>query len=251
MAVSKMYLKLISCDVLARPAYYCAAFSPHIVDIELLQKGLHAKPENLRAELSIRLSQIQPGQYDAILLGYGLCSNSIAGLSSAHTPLVVPRAHDCITLFLGSCERYSSEFRANPGTYWYTPDYLERGGAAKDVVALGATTGDDMQTVYADYVDKYGKDNADYLMEVMGAWTQHYNRAVYIRTQEVTFPDLSGQVRDVADRRGWNFVELAGSLILIRDLLNGDWNPQRFLIVPPGHTIEPTNDAAIVGERSG
>ena len=246
-----MYLKLISCDVLARPAYYCAAFSPHTVDIELLQKGLHAKPENLRAELSGLLAKIEPGQYDAILLGYGLCSNSIAGLCSAHTPIVVPRAHDCITLFLGSCERYASEFRANPGTYWYTPDYLERGSAAGDVVALGATVGDDMETVYAEYVEKYGKDNADYLMEVMGAWTQHYNRAVYIRTHEVTFPDLSSQVREVADRRGWNFVELAGSLILVRDLLYGAWDQERFLIVSPGHVIEPTNDAAIVSQRLG
>ena len=244
-----MYLKLISCDVLARPAYYCSAFSPHMVDIELLQKGLHAKPENLRAVLSDRLAEIKPGQYDAILLGYGLCSNSITGLGSAHTPIVVPRAHDCITLFLGSCERYASEFRANPGTYWYTPDYLERGVSAGDVVALGATTGDDMKTVYTEYVAKYGQDNADYLMEVMGAWTQRYNRAVYIRTQEATFPDLSSQVREVADRRGWNFVELAGSLILIRDLINGVWDQERFLIVPPGRVIEPTNDAAIVGQR--
>lgn len=244
-----MYLKLISCDVLARPAYYCAAFSPHTVDIELLQKGLHVKPEDLRAELAVRLSKVEPGQYDAILLGYGLCSNSIVGLGSAHTTIVVPRAHDCITLFLGSCERYASEFRANPGTYWYTPDYLERGGAAGDVVALGATVGGDMETVYAEYVVKYGKDNADYLMEVMGAWTQHYNRAVYIRTQEVAFPDISGQVREVADRRGWNFVELAGSLILVRDLLNGEWDQKRFLTIPPGHVIEPSNDSGIVSQR--
>jgi hypothetical protein len=246
-----MYLKLISCDVLARPAYYCAAFSPHTVDIELLQKGLHAKPENLRDELSARLAKIEPGQYDAILLGYGLCSNSVAGLGSPHTPIIIPRAHDCITLFLGSCEQYASEFRANPGTYWYTPDYLERGGAAGDVVALGATTGSDMEAVYEEYVAKYGKDNADYLMEVMGAWTQHYNRAVYIRTQEVTFPDLSDQVRDVADRRGWNFVELAGSLILIRDLLNGAWDQKRFLTVPPGYVIEPSNDNGIINQRPG
>jgi hypothetical protein len=246
-----MYLKLLSCDVLARPAYYCAAFSPHIIDIELLQKGLHTKPENLRTELANRLTKIEPGQYDAILLGYGLCSNSIAGLCSPHTPIVVPRAHDCITLFLGSCERYASEFRANPGTYWYTPDYLERGGAAADVVALGASVGDDMEKVYDEYVAKYGKDNADYLMEVMGAWTQHYNRAVYIRTQEVTFPDLSDQVRDVANRRGWNFVDIAGSLIIVRDLLNGAWDPECFLVVPPGHVIEATNDSGIVGQRPG
>lgn len=244
-----MHLKLISCDVLARLAYYCAAFSPHIVDIEFLPKGLHNEPATLRSALSERLAAIEPGTYDAILLGYGLCGNSLAGVTSTHTPLVLPRAHDCITLFLGSMDAYSRETRANPGTYWYTPDYIERGGTAGDVVALGATVGDNMEAVYAEYVEKYGKDNADYLMEVMGAWTQHYNRAAYIRTQEAAFPDLSEQVRAIAERRNWTYEELAGSLILIRDLLEGRWDSDRFQVIQPGHSIEPTNDAAIVRGR--
>jgi len=117
-----MRLKMISCEVLARQVYYLAAFSPHVVDVELVAKGLHNEPDTLRAALQRSLDAAAPGKYDAILLGYGLCSNSIAGLSCAHTQLVVPRAHDCITLYLGSAERYAEEFRANPGTYWYTAD---------------------------------------------------------------------------------------------------------------------------------
>ncbi|MHB9032921.1 MAG: DUF1638 domain-containing protein [Anaerolineae bacterium] len=241
-----MYLKLIACDVFARLAYYCAALSPHTVDIELLQKGLHNIPANLNQELNQRISRIEPGKYDAILLGYGLCGNSINGLRASHTQLVIPRAHDCITLFLGSAALYGKEARANPGTYWYTPDYIERGGAAGDVVALGAAVGEDMDKVYDEYVEKYGKDNADYLMEVMGAWTQHYNRAVYIRNGEAPFPDMSASVRDTADRRGWNYVEMAGSLLLIRDLLEGRWDNQRFLVLPAGQAVEPSNDAQIL-----
>lgn len=243
-----MKLRLISCEVLARQAYYAAAFSPHIVDIELVAKSLHTEPDVLRAELQRRLDAVQPGTYDAILLGYGLCSNSIAGLTCAHTKMVVPRAHDCITLYLGSCERYSAEFRANPGTYWYTADYLERGGAAGDRVALGATASQDgdMDKVYQEYVAKYGQDNADYLMEVMGAWQQHYNRAAYIEAAEVTLPDYSAKVQQIAERRGWVFERLQGSLIIVRDLLEGRWEPARFLVVEPGQTIEPKHDNDIV-----
>ncbi|MCE5259268.1 MAG: DUF1638 domain-containing protein [Chloroflexi bacterium] len=244
-----MHYKLIACDVFARLAYYCAAFSPHIIDIELLKKGLHNIPTNLNQELSERINHIEPGNYDAILLGYGLCGNSISGIRATHTPVIIPRAHDCITLFLGSAETYGKEARANPGTYWYTPDYIERGGAAGDVVALGASVSGNMDEVYQEYVEKYGKDNADYLMEVMGAWTQHYNRAVYIRTCEATFPDLSAQARETADRRGWNYVEMAGSLLLIRDLLEGRWDAKRFLTVLPGHTVEASNDEGIIGEH--
>ncbi|MBC7234471.1 MAG: DUF1638 domain-containing protein [Chloroflexi bacterium] len=242
-----MRFKLISCEVLARQAYYVAAFSPHVVDIELVDKGLHREPDVLRAHLQERIDAIPKGQYDALLLGYGLCSNTTVGLICPHLKMVLPRAHDCITLYLGSARRYGEEFRANPGTYWYTPDYMERGGSSNDQISLGVTSDDHrMDEVYQEYVAKYGKDNADYLMEVMGAWKKHYNRAAYIETQEIRLPDYRDEVRTLAQRRGWNFQQLAGSLILIRDLLEGRWDEERFLIVPPGHTITPTYDDRIV-----
>lgn len=243
-----MFLKLISCEVLARQVYYIAAFSPHVIDIELVDKGLHNDSDLLRAELQRRLDAVEPDKYGAVLLGYGLCNNSIVGLTCPHTQMVLPRAHDCITLYLGSGERYSAEFRRNPGTYWYTPDYMERGGSASDKISLGAsTTETDMDTVYQEYVEKYGQDNADYLMEVMGAWQKHYNRAAYIETQEIRLPDYSPQVRETAARRGWTFEQMAGSLILLRDLLEGRWDAERFLTVPPGQTITPVYDGRIVG----
>ncbi len=242
-----MRLKMISCEVLARQVYYLAAFSPHVVDVELVAKGLHNEPDTLRAALQRSLDTAAPGKYDAILLGYGLCSNSIAGLSCAHTQLVVPRAHDCITLYLGSAERYAEEFRANPGTYWYTADYIERGGDGTDLVALGTAAEEaQMSKVYEEYVRKYGKDNADYLMEVMGAWRQHYNRAAYIDTAEMRLPDYTAQVKELAARRGWNFERLVGSLVILRDLLEGCWDEKRFLIVPPGQVIAPTYDGRII-----
>ena len=36
-----MRLKMISCEVLARQVYYVSAFSPHVIDVELVAKGLH------------------------------------------------------------------------------------------------------------------------------------------------------------------------------------------------------------------
>ena len=247
-----MRLKAVACEVFARQLYYVAALSPHVVDVELMSKDLHSEPDSLRNELQRVLYGISEDEYDAILLGYGLCSNTIVGLVCPHTQMVVPRAHDCITLYLGSKERYGEEFRANPGTYWYTADYIERGGDQGDRIALGASSDDeDMSQVYREYVAKYGQDNADYLMEVMGAWTRHYNRAAYIDTEEMRLPDYSGRVRELADRRGWNLECMAGSFVLLRDLLEGRWDGDRYLIVPPGHTIVPTNDAHIISLEQG
>jgi len=242
-----MRYKLLTCEVFARQVYYLAAFAPDIIDIELVDKGLHNEPDTLRARLQERLDALPEDRYDAVLLAYGLCSNSTAGLVCRQAPMVIPRVHDCISIFLGSAERYSDEFRGHPGTFWYTPDYIERGGGESGSLSLGAA-GDEhsMAKAYEEYVVKYGKDNADYLMEVMGAWQQHYKRAVYVDASEGAFPDYAPAVAGEADRRGWMFERLAGSLVLIRDLVDGRWDEERFLTVPAGETLAPTNDERIV-----
>ena len=241
-----MRLRAICCEVLARQAYFVASTSQHVIDIELVDKGLHEEPDQLRAELQRRLDTTDPERYDAVLLGYGLCSNATAGLTCAHAPMILPRAHDCITLYLGSRERYGQEFGDHPGTFWYTPDYIERGGSGENYVALGSSDDANMAQVYEEYVAKYGQDNADYLMEVMGAWKQHYDRAAYIDTPDLRLPDYRGKVREMADRRGWHFEEMAGSLVILRMLFEGDWHQERFLTIPPGETITPTHDHSVV-----
>jgi hypothetical protein len=241
-----MRLKALMCEVLARQAYLAAAYSPHVVDIELVDMGLHVEPEALRAEIQRRIDRIPEGAYDAVLLGYGLCSHATAGLTCAHAPLVLPRAHDCITLYLGSRERYASEFRREPGTYWYAADYYERALRRDRWVALGAEDAAGVQATYEEYVAKYGEDNACYLMEVMSAWQRHYRRAAYVDAPQEAFPDYAGVVQEEADRRGWSFHRLAGSMVLVRDLMEGVWNEDRFLTVPPGESIAATYDERIV-----
>ncbi len=51
-----MRLKVVGCEVLARQLYYAASLTPHVVDIELVAKGLHSEPDRLRAELQRRVA---------------------------------------------------------------------------------------------------------------------------------------------------------------------------------------------------
>ena len=41
-----------------------------------------------------------------MVLAYGLCGGVTAGLHAGSITLVIPRAHDFITIFLGSRDRY-------------------------------------------------------------------------------------------------------------------------------------------------
>lgn len=234
-----MRLLALTCEVLARSVYLCAARSPHVVDVRLNRRGLHDDPPNLRTVLQAEVDTIS-APYDAVVLAYGLCGGATAGLHAGSIPVVVPRAHDCITLFLGDRARYQSEFTANPGTYWYVHDYLERNDDGSAFGGLGATSDAAARTTYEEYVAKYGEDNAAYLMEALGAWRSHYDRAAYVE-MGLAAPEAAStaekRARDDADRRGWRFDRVAGGLLLIKHLIDGVWDPSDYLVLQPGERL--------------
>ncbi len=237
-------LKCLGCEALARIAYLCAAHSPHLVDLTLYEIGLHNRPGELRATLQAAIESANPEKYDAVVLIYGLCGQATLGLQARHVPLVIPKAHDCITLFLGDRARYKQTFEEEPGTYWYTNDYMER--KSNSGVSLGTGLEIDLAAVYDEYVAKYGQDNADYLMEVMGTWRQHYKRAVYIDSGIGDGNAVEAQARSQATQRGWLYERMTGDLVLIRRLLAGDWEND-FLVLTPGQESVMTYDEEVIG----
>lgn len=240
-----MRLRCIGCDAIARPLYLCAAQSPHVVDVALLRRGLHNHPSDLRGRLQAEIEATEDG-YDAVLLAYGLCGGATAGLVAHNVPVVMPRAHDCITVFLGSRERYRMEFEQHPGTYWYVQDYLERDdGSGEALLGVGAPSDDKLQETYEDYVGRFGKENADYLMETLGAWSDHYDRAAFIDLGVSEANAVEAQARAEAARRGWSFERIAGSLDLVRRLLAGDWSDD-FLVLEPGWRLAMSYDEGII-----
>jgi len=232
-----MRLKCLSCEALARPVYYSAAHSPHLVDVMLVERHLH-NPKEIRGRLQEMIDAAEGQGYDAIPLAFGLCGQAISELVARSIPLVIPRAHDCITLFLGNRARYLQEQAREPGTYWYAQDYIERnsGGAA---LALGSPTDTDTQAIYEKYVIKYGKAKADRLMDVMSEWLTYYKRAVYLDIKLGDGSATEAHARAEAERRNWQFERIAADLNLVRRLLDGQWDAD-FLVVQPGQTVAMT-----------
>ena len=123
---------------------------------------------------------------------------------------------------------------------------MERREGHEASLSLGSGLDIDVSAVYAEYVEKYGRDNADYLMEVMGAWQSHYQRAVYIDMGVGDGEAVEARAQEEANRRGWAYERMEGNLILIRRLLVGDWDKE-FLVLKPGQELIMTHDDAIVG----
>ena len=243
--------KLIACEIMFRELSYCAALSRNIIDVSYLPKGLHDMGERkMTALLQAAVDQVDASRYDAILLGYGLCNNGTRGLRAA-LPMVLPRAHDCITLLVGSREKYSAYFEAHPGTYYKSPGWVERSGDPNDDPSTVASDSVIAQLginrTYEQYVAKYGEDNARYLMEMLGNWVKNYTRLAYIDTQVGDFADYKEQTRAEAERRGWEYEEIQGSTSLLQRLLNGDWDSADFLVIPASQTAIATYDDNIIG----
>ncbi len=241
-----MRIKVLSCSVFARLVYLQAASSPHIVDVELVDQGLHDNARVLRTELQRQIDAVDAAAYQAIVLAFGLCNRSLEGLQARDIPIAIPRAHDCITIYLGSRDRYNAEFSATPGTYYYSDDYLERqsvSSAKGRRISMGVGTG--IEDDYEALVAKYGEDNAQYLLEVMGGWQQHYQRAAYIETGSETDGRYRAQAQEDAAKYGWRFEQLVGNMTLVRRLLAGDWDDD-FLVVQPGQRIVATHDRQVI-----
>lgn len=234
-----MKLKLIGCQVFLRELYLLCAHSPHSVRIHWMPTELHTRPQaELRPALQAEIDRIEAEQADdpcdAILLGYGLCSMGTVGLTARSVPLIIPRSHDCITMLLGSRETYRSVFDAhNGGVYWYSPGWIEQ--------FKTPGRGYDEQAKYMEYVEKYGEENAEYLVEVEKSWMQHYSCAALIEWPELAGAQYERFTRSVAEKQNLTYLHLQGRDTLLRKLVCGPWD-EDFLRVEPGQTTVYSSD---------
>ena len=100
---------IISCDVLSKELRHFVNRSQNRFEFQFLEQGLHNTPDNLRKSLQKAIDEVE-GDYSAILIGYGLCSNGLVGITARNTKLAIIRGHDCITFLLGSKKHYQQYF---------------------------------------------------------------------------------------------------------------------------------------------
>lgn len=240
-----MLIKLLCCEVLYREACSQIASGPHTCDVEFVPKGLHdLDTDKMVARLQEQIDAAGGGGYDAILLGYGLCNNGVVGLVARGTQLVLPRAHDCITILLGSREKYKDYASAHPGTYYRTVGWFERESAE----GANETTMTQRLGLFQSYdalVEQYGEDNAKYVMEMMGDSTANYDRVTFIEMGLECEGVFREKAKAEAEEKGWAFDELTGSMLILRKLIHGEWDDD-FLVLQPGETIAPSYDDGVV-----
>lgn len=237
-----MKLKLIACEVFTREIGLCVADSPHTIDIEFTEKNAHDNADNLRQILQEKIDRADSAKYDAIILGIGLCGNSTAGIKAGKTKIIIPRAHDCCTIFLGSRHKFKEIFENRPSTPFTSVGYMERGTTLMHETSdFAAQSG--LKQSLQEYIDIYGEENGKYLWDTLHQSTEDQNKdIVYIVIPELEHLGFAEKVMLWANKNNKKFIKESGSISIIKKLLSGDWNDGEFLTIKPGEKIDPVYD---------
>ena len=194
-------------------------------EVTFLDYGLHSLPKNLKVAVQEALDAIE--EPSLVILGYGLCGNGLDGIQAGKHTLLIPRADDCIAIFLGSYAAYRREFDNNPGTYYLTKGWLE--------------SGSDPLREYEKLVDKYGRETADWLMHEQ---YQHYKRLVFVAHTQDDLDRYAPRAREVGaymSQWGVRYEEIRGSENYLRQLakFSGDLDSadDDFLVIHPGSEL--------------
>jgi hypothetical protein len=239
-----MRFKLISCEIFFREMCAVVARAPHFVEIEFLPKGLHDMGSSkMLARVQEAVDRVQ--NFDAILLGYGLCNNGLAGLTSRNIQVILPRAHDCITLFMGSKEKYLDYFNSHPGVYFKTTGWIERGENGGELRQLSIPSQMGIDMTLEQLVEKYGEDNGRYLYEEL-VYSKNYGQFTFIEMGVEPDGRFEQHTRQEAEEKNWKYEKLQGDLSMIQRLVNGVWDEKEFLVVPPGWRVVAKYDEKIV-----
>ncbi len=209
----------------------CKVFEGVIDDLEgvtslFLEYGLHSLPKHLKQVVQEEIDRIESPSL--VVLGYGLCGNGLDEIRAGKHTLVIPKADDCIAIFMGSRQRYMTQFKKNPGTYYLTKGWFE--------------VGSDPLNEYEKLIEKYGAETADWLMEQQ---YQHYKCLLFIAHRQEDLDAYRPRALEVAaycDRFGMVYEEYLGSEDFLDQIVEAldtqeNW-PSNFVVVPPGGRLQ-------------
>ncbi len=108
--------------------------------------------------------------------------------------------HRCIS----SAHRkdYLDYFNSHSGIYWYNAGWIES-------TTMPST--ERYELMKQEYLEKYGEENAEYLLEEEMRWVKNYQWCTYIKSPIYDKTEYIDFSKHCADGFGWNFDQVDGN----------------------------------------
>ena len=211
---------VIACAMLRDELEHAMAETGCSCPVTWLDAGLHNYPDRLRRELQGALDRSRG--YQRVLLAYGFCGHSVAGIRAGDFEVILPRADDCITLLLGSQKR-RMEMSGGGGTYFLTRAWL-RGER-------------NLREEYESAVEKYGQELGRELFDMMFG---NYRHLALLDDGCYGVEQAEPEVQDMARLLDLSYRRVPASDQRLRELLTGPWPEEWFLRLRPGEELTLT-----------
>ncbi len=224
----------IGCGVLGPDINHVATNLGLVLKKKMLPGGLHNNPALLRQKLQEAIDEAATDESCVrIIVGYGLCGKGTVGIHAPRSiPLVFPRVHDCIALFLGSDKAYRQEFAKYPGTFYISTGWYQEQEKPKENEGERVWVGNEAMGC-KEITEKYGEKNGKEIINFFSTWQQNYQRAAFIDTGIGKTDQYAKHARQMASKYDWQYQAIEGDLSLVTRLLTATETDEQILVVPP------------------
>lgn len=212
-----MTIKIIACEVMQEEL--CGIKAKQDIEFEFISMGLHVHPKKLNSELQRRLDQ--SAGFDKVILAFGLCGGAARDLKASDSPLIIPRVHDCIPLFLGSSKRYEQFSKEERGTFYLSCGWM--------------ITEKNILSEHQRITKKHGEKKA---LRILSQMYDSYQRVLFIQTGCQAEEETLRESRKIAELLVLRHEVVPGDSMYLNKLVNGPWCQDEFIHIAPYEMVQ-------------
>jgi len=224
---------IIACSVFKRELQRLGVDDSRVVFLEMT---LHDHPANLARKLQQTIDQIENAfeEITAIVLLYGYCGGALIGLRPGRTRLIIPRAHDCIAILMGSNRKYEKLHLSDPHVYYFTPGWIDGGRVP------GNERSEYLRNFYSHQYDD--PELVEELIQLDKETFSIYKKGIYLDTLEDR--DIPLQCTCSIKELGWQCDTIPCDLSWLSSFVQADTVPEHSLVVEPGQQLQAADQGA-------
>jgi Protein of unknown function (DUF1638). len=209
--------KIIACEVMKQEILSMGLIKD--VEFEFVSMDFHLYPKKLKVELQNIIDKSTG--YNKIILAFGLCGGASNGLKANDSSLVIPKVHDCISIFLCNGNKCVCDFKKERGTF-----YLSSGWMITEKSILS-----DHKRV----LEKYGEKKAFSILKRM---YDDYKKVLFIKTSPSSEDGVIAQSKEIAKLLDVKHEIIEGKTDFIEKIVKGPWDDKNFIKIAPGETLK-------------